>query len=189
MKALDFLLRFTLRFQLAPNRELKYYTRVRDFASRKMQQKQSDRTRSLDLKAWKDKAESLQDELGQLVAKGGSRTDRIAALLEMLGQHARIQPSIGQGGVRKAELGGADPVMEAKMMLEVMEDALDEVDEEAETEENQAQENQAHKDVSGKHIGIIQSPRPVLHDQMLRMLSIPQALVNHGLFDYLQQFL
>ncbi|KAK3806528.1 MAG: hypothetical protein J3R72DRAFT_530723 [Linnemannia gamsii] len=147
-KALDFLLRFTLRFQLAPNRELKYYTRVKELASRKMQQKQSDRTRSLDFKAWKDKSERLQDELGQLVAKGGSRTDRISALLEMLGQHARTQPSIGQGGVRKAEFGGADPVMEAKMMLEVMEDALDEFDEEAETEENQAQEDQSQKDTS-----------------------------------------
>ncbi|KAK3843434.1 MAG: hypothetical protein J3R72DRAFT_383384 [Linnemannia gamsii] len=147
-KALDFLLRFTLRFQLAPNRELQYYTRVKELASRKMQQKQSDRTRSLDFKTWKDKSERLQDELGQLVAKGGSRTDRISALLEMLGQHARTQPSIGQGGVRKAEFGGADPVMEAKMMLEVMEDALDEFDEEAETEENQAQEDQSQKDTS-----------------------------------------
>ncbi|KAG9071356.1 hypothetical protein KI688_005567 [Linnemannia hyalina] len=125
-KALDFLLRFTLRFQLAPNRELKYYTKVKDLASRKMQQKQSDRTRSISYKAWKDKTESLQDELGQLVAKGG----------------------IGQGGAREARLGGVDPVMEARMMLEVMEDALDEVDEEAETEENQVQENQAQKDVS-----------------------------------------
>ncbi|KAG0247111.1 hypothetical protein BGZ95_009017, partial [Linnemannia exigua] len=121
---------------------------VRELASRKMQQKQSDKTRSLDFKAWKDKSERLQDELGQLVAKGGSRTDRISALLEMLGQHARTQPSIGQGGVRQAEFGGADPVMEAKMMLEVMEDALDEFDEEAETEENQAQEDQLQKDTS-----------------------------------------
>ncbi|KAG9067268.1 hypothetical protein KI688_012050 [Linnemannia hyalina] len=154
-KALDFLLRFTLRFQLAPNHELKYYTRVKDLASRKMQQKQSDRTRSISYKAWKDKTESLQDELGQLVAKGGSRTERIAALLEMQRQHARIQPIIGQGDAREAGLGGVDPVMEARVMLEVMEDALDEVDEEAETEENQAQENQAQKDVSGKHIGVI----------------------------------
>ncbi|KAG9063538.1 hypothetical protein KI688_004422 [Linnemannia hyalina] len=124
-KALDFLLRFTLRFQLAPNRELKYNTKVKDLASRKMQQKQSDRTRSISYKAWKDKAKRLQDELG---------------------------------GAREAGLGGIDPVMEAGMMLEVMEDALDEVDEEAETEENQAQENQAQKDVSDKHIGVIQLP-------------------------------
>ncbi|KAK3844920.1 MAG: hypothetical protein J3R72DRAFT_437455 [Linnemannia gamsii] len=133
-KALDFLLRFTLRFQLAPNRELKYYTRVKELASRKMQQKQSDRTQHGKI------SQRLQDELGQLVAKGGSRTDRISALLEMLGQHARTQPSIGQGGVRKAEL--------ANLMLEVMEDALDELEEEAETEENQAQEDQSQKDTS-----------------------------------------
>lgn len=148
-KALDFLLRFTLRLQLAPDRELKYYTRVKDLASRKMQQKMSDRKRSLSYKAWKDKTESLQDELGQLVAKGGSRTGRIAALLEMLGQHAQIRPSIGQGGTREAEPGGVDLVTKARVMLEVMEDAMDDVDEDAETEENQAQENQAQQDVSG----------------------------------------
>ncbi|KAF8924059.1 hypothetical protein BGZ58_002198 [Dissophora ornata] len=57
-------------------------------------------------------------------------------------------PSIGQGGVCEARLGGADSVMEARMMLEVMEDTLDEMDKEAEAEENQAQENQDQKDVS-----------------------------------------
>ncbi|KAK5808840.1 hypothetical protein F5H01DRAFT_52172 [Linnemannia elongata] len=166
-KALDFLLRFTLRLQLAPNRELKYYTRVKDLASRKMQQKMSDRKRTLSYKAWKDKTESLQDELGQLVAKGGSRTGRIAALLEMLGQHAQIRPSIGQGGTREAEPGGVDLVTEARVMLEVMEDAMDDVDEDAETEENQAQENQAQQDVSAKepsrsHLKSIQAITKIL---------------------------
>ncbi|KAG0039849.1 hypothetical protein BGZ89_007840, partial [Linnemannia elongata] len=138
-KALDFLLRFSLRFQLAPERELKYYTRVRDLAKKKMEQGERDKSRSMTFKTWKDRAEQLQQDLGELAARDRTGTDRFQALMSLLRDHVAKEPKKDRQVDNGSIFGHADTVEETRLMLEATEEALDEVDEESEDEEQQAE--------------------------------------------------
>ncbi|KAF9147805.1 hypothetical protein BG015_010498 [Linnemannia schmuckeri] len=59
-KALDFLLRFSLRFQLAPDREMRYYMKVQELTQKNQQQRDRDMKRPSTFKACKDKIKNME---------------------------------------------------------------------------------------------------------------------------------
>jgi len=134
-KSLDFLLRFSLRFQLAPDREMRYYTRVQELAQKKLQQKDHDKKRPLTFKAWKDRTEDMEQELGELLARSGTRTDQIVASLSLLADQAAREPEVVREACGDSVFDRADLIEETRLILEITEEALDEVDKEAEEEE------------------------------------------------------
>ncbi|KAG0064077.1 hypothetical protein BGZ90_002382 [Linnemannia elongata] len=163
-KALDFLLRFSLRFQLAPERELKYYTRVRDLAKKKMEQRERDNSRSMTFKAWKDRAEQLQQDLGELAAQDRTGTDRFQTLMSLLKDHVAKEPKKDRQVDNGSIFGHADTVEETRLMLEATEEALDEVDEDEEDEEQQAETSTSArpKEPSRAHLKTVQAVTKIL---------------------------
>lgn len=71
---------------------MRYYTRVQELAQKKLQQRDHDRKRPLTFKAWKDQTEDMEQELGELLARRGARTDRVVALLSLLAGQAAREP-------------------------------------------------------------------------------------------------
>ncbi|KAF9271347.1 hypothetical protein BGZ88_006295, partial [Linnemannia elongata] len=163
-KALDFLLRFSLRFQLAPERELKYYTRVRELAKKKMEQGERDKSRSMTFKTWKDRAEQLQQDLGELAARDRTGTDRFQALMSLLRDHVAKEPKKDRQVDNGSIFGHADTVEETRLMLEATEEALDEVDEDEEDEEQQAETGTSArpKEPSRAHLKTVQAVTKIL---------------------------
>ncbi|OAQ23204.1 hypothetical protein K457DRAFT_1824833 [Linnemannia elongata AG-77] len=146
-KAVDFLLRFALRFNLAPSREMRYFERVRRSADRKVRERDDAKaSRSLTHKSWVDRTEALQNHLGAVVVSGGSQ-DRIRELLARLNEQAACEPDLTQrndddllsGGSSSSGMGlGSkkhDQMMNVMALIEATGEAMDEVDVEAEEEE------------------------------------------------------
>jgi hypothetical protein len=148
-KCLDFLLRFSLRFHLAPHREQRFFNRVHELAMKKLDQKMQSVGHTISHKAWRDRVEGLQDELGLLVVKGESRMQRIDSLKESLLGCAVNEPMIrqesGVGEGAKSSLRGQ--FEEARLMMEVMDQAMDEVDQDTAEEEER---ERAKIDAKGK---------------------------------------
>lgn len=146
-KAVDFLLRFSLRFNLAPIREMRYFERVRRLADRKVQEREDAKaSRSLTHKSWVDRTEALQNHLGGALASGEPQ-NRIRELLAHLIEQATCEPNSAQrndddllsGGSSTSGMGlGSkkhDKMMNTMALIEATGEAMDEVDEEAEEEE------------------------------------------------------
>jgi len=146
-KAVDFLLRFSLRFNLAPSREMRYFERVRRLADRKVREREDAKaSRSLTHKSWVDRTEALQNHLGGVVASGGSQ-DRIRELLAHLTEQAACEPDSAQRNDDDPLSGGSfasgmglgskkhDKMMDTMTLNEATGEAMEEVDEEAEEEE------------------------------------------------------
>lgn len=144
-KALDFLLRFSLRFNLAPSREKRYFERVRRLTDRKVREREDARaSRSLTHKSWVDRTEALQNHLGGVLASGGSQ-DRIHGLLAQLIEQAACEPDFAQRNDDDLLSGGSSTgmglgskkhdMMDTMALIEATGEAMDELDEEAEEEE------------------------------------------------------
>jgi hypothetical protein len=137
-KAIDFLLRFSLRFNLAPRREMQCFERVRRLANRKVREKEDAKaSRSLTHKSWVDRTEALQNHLGSVLASRGSQ-DRIRELLAHLTEQAGCEPDSAQRNDDDDDLfGGSGMGMGSDTMalIEATGEAMDEVDAEAEEEE------------------------------------------------------
>lgn len=143
-KSLDFLLRFALRFDLAPCREARYFERVRSLAAKKLLDKEAARTeRIVTHKAWTDRTEILQDILGKLMATGKGR-DEIHRVLARLVEQAACEPGTGLGQSEINTISSPngsskrhDNVMTAMAMMEATDEAMDDIDKEAEQDEEQ----------------------------------------------------
>ncbi|KAK3808256.1 MAG: hypothetical protein J3R72DRAFT_428373 [Linnemannia gamsii] len=145
-KALDFLLRFTLRFNLAPDRELRYFTRLQDNAEKKILLRETSGKESLSHKQWKDRTEKLEQELWDCYWHGAAQ-----------------EPGMVEDVSRpdRSFLGE-----EARLLLEVTEEALDEIDKEAEEEQQQAsptaQDPSRPKEPSRNHLKTLQAITKIL---------------------------
>ncbi|KAG0248621.1 hypothetical protein BGZ95_007974, partial [Linnemannia exigua] len=129
-KCLEFLLRFSLQFHLAPDREMRYYERTWALADRKIHAKEEARIRSKHShKSWVDRVEQIQNDLGALIAFGSSQ-ERVRELLASLAMQADCEPAV----VKPYGLSDQN-VLETMMLLECTEEAMDELDQEAEEKE------------------------------------------------------
>ncbi|KAG0251948.1 hypothetical protein BGZ95_006753 [Linnemannia exigua] len=160
---MDFLLRFALRINLVPSREMRYFERVRGLADRKVRErKDAKESQSLTRKSW--------NNLGGVVASGGSQ-DRIRELLAHLSEQAACESDSAHRNDDDLLSGGSstsgkglgskkhDKMIETIALIEATGEAMDAVDKEAEEEEEKiaaAEDPNAPKEPSRARLKAIQ---------------------------------
>ncbi|KAF9551952.1 hypothetical protein EC957_000025 [Mortierella hygrophila] len=116
----------------------------------------------LNYKQRKDRTENLEQELGLLLARGGSRTDRMNGLLSLLADQAAQEPGMVEDVSRS---DSSSLVEETQLLLKVTEEALDEINE-AEKEQQHvsptAQDPSRPKEPSRNHLETLQSITKIL---------------------------
>jgi hypothetical protein len=148
-KALDYLLRFSLRFRLAGLRESKYYTTRRAAADKKKLDKKDKPGSRYTRKQWKDDVEKSQNIFGRELRQspdGFVDEDRYNQLMSFFYHHASSEPKGAPGN-----LSFEDRLSRPQLALG-MTSALpphDDLDEDDDTAE-QEQEHEERQRASGK---------------------------------------
>lgn len=157
--SLDYLLRFLLRFHLAPKREAKYYQRLRDEASKKADQTMIAKAQQrLTHKSWIDNVARTENDLGRELRREIPKTKHIHYLLSNLERLASKEPNVEHHQLAfKDRMDKANQASEKSGLVEeiVMRSLcakVDEIDEEAEEEEEDEEEEQCTP-TSGKQPG------------------------------------
>ncbi|KAF9909330.1 hypothetical protein EC991_008841 [Linnemannia zychae] len=168
-KSLDYLLRFLLRFHLAPKREAKYYQRIHDEAKRKSSQTlESNAQKRLSPKTWRDKVVGVENNLGRELRKAAQKTERIDCLFSSLERLASIEPKVEHHrlsfkdrldmAVQASESSGSD-----RISMRCLDDKMDDIDEEAEKDDEAEGEQRkptsdtVEKEPNRAHLRAIQS--------------------------------
>jgi hypothetical protein len=129
-------------------------------------------------KAWKDRAEQLQQDLGELAARDRTGTDRFQVLMSLLRDHVAKEPQKDRQEDNGLIFGHADTVEETRLMLEATDEALDEIDGESEDEEQRAETSTSGNRLRTNVAAFWTNERTFL------MVSTLQEVTNPGLFGY-----
>ncbi|KAF9094172.1 hypothetical protein BGX23_002386 [Mortierella sp. AD031] len=130
-KCLDFLLRFTLRLNLAPLREQRYYDSVHALSLKKKAKfAQAKDGRKLTRKAWTDRTERLQNDLGRLLRRSAAECighRQIPTVLQLLHRQSQCEPPKVEPS--DGVLAGPEPDFLASIVdMDVIKAAVDEID-------------------------------------------------------------